>query len=84
MTAMVLKEARTIKRRQVLETGLIRFGDMSIGCILRNLSEIGAALDVGTQTGIPARFTLIVIREEKVYSCNVVWRRGGRIGVSFC
>jgi hypothetical protein len=83
MTAMVLKETRKIKRRQVLEIGLIRFGDISMGCILRNLSEMGAALDVGKQTGIPARFTLIVTRENKIYSCDVVWRRGGRLGVSF-
>jgi hypothetical protein len=33
---------------------------------------------------IPDQFTLIVVAEKKTYSCNVVWRKGHRIGVAFC
>jgi hypothetical protein len=49
MTIIDLAEARRAKRRQVLDMGLIRFGDMSVSCVLRDLSEVGAALDVGPQ-----------------------------------
>jgi hypothetical protein len=77
-------DARKKQRRRVLDTGLIRFGDMSISCAIRNVSKGGLALDVGLQVGIPDQFTLIVVAEKKTYSCNVVWRKGHRIGVAFC
>ena len=76
-------DARKHQRHRVLDTGLIRFGDMSISCSIRNVSKGGFALDVGSQAGIPDQFTLIVVAEKKIYSCNVVWRRGRRIGVAF-
>ena len=77
-------EARQSPRRRVLDTGLIRFGDYSVPCVLRNFSEIGAALDVGLQSFIPDNFTLIVVPKRRIISCNVIWRKGARIGVSFC
>lgn len=76
-------DARKNQRNRLLETGLIRFGDLSVCCVLRNLSEAGAALDVGPQSSIPDQFTLIVVPKKKIYSCNVIWRKGTRIGVSF-
>lgn len=76
-------EVRRKPRRRVLDTGLIRFGELSACCILRNFSENGAALDVGPGNFIPDHFTLIVVRKKKIHSCSVVWRKGTRIGVSF-
>jgi hypothetical protein len=84
MSATEATEARKTCRERVLEAGLIRFGDLSVCCALRNISETGAALDIGVQKFVPDRFTLIVVRKKKIYSCTVVWRKGGRVGVSFC
>jgi PilZ domain len=83
MTVIDFVEARKTRRRRVLDTGLIRFGDMSICCVVRNLSEAGAALDIGSHVGIPDQFTLIVVPQKKIYSCGVVWRKDRRIGVRF-
>jgi hypothetical protein len=47
------------------------------------MSEAGAALDIGSQIGIPDQFTLIVVPKKKIYSCTVVWRKERRIGVAF-
>jgi hypothetical protein len=71
------------ERRPVLDKGLIRFGDMSMSCVIHNLSKSGVALDIGSQVGIPDQFTLIDVAAKKIYSCNVVWRKGHRIGVAF-
>jgi hypothetical protein len=76
-------DARKNKRRAILDSGLIRFGDMSMSCVIHNLSNSGVALDVGPQVGIPDQFTLIDVAAKKIYSCNVVWRKGRRIGVAF-
>ena len=77
-------EVRRKPRRRLLELGLIRFGEYSVACVLRNFSEIGAALDVGVQDFIPDQFKLIIVPKTKIISCNVIWRKGSRIGVSFC
>src|SRR5258708_38301253 len=78
MTVIDFAEARKTKRLRVLDTGLIRFGDMSICCVVRNLSEAGAALDIGSQVGIPDLFTLIVVPQKK----NLFVRRGVAKGSS--
>jgi hypothetical protein len=83
MTVNAMKEARKTSRRRSLDPALIRFGDASASCVVRNLSEAGAALDIGAQVGIPDQFTLIVVPKKKIYSCSVVWRKARRIGVAF-
>ena len=82
--ATAYTETRKTPRRKVLDSGLIRFGDLSVPCVIRNLSEIGAALDAAPQNFVPDQFTLIVVRKKKIYSCTVIWRKGARVGVSFC
>lgn len=84
MTVVDEAETRKTKRQRVLAMALIRFGDMSISCTVRNISEEGAALDIGRQLGIPDCFTLIVTTQiRKRFSCSVVWRDKRRIGVVF-
>jgi hypothetical protein len=83
MKIIDLHDARTTQRRPALEIGLIRFGDISASCVLRNVSEGGAALDIGSQVGIADQFTLVVLLQKKIYSCNVIWRKERRIGVHF-
>lgn len=77
-------EARKSPRRRVLDTGLIRFGEFSVSCVIRNFSEIGAALDASPQAFILDQFTLIVVRKKKIYSSPAIWQKGTRVGVSFC
>ena len=83
MTVIDLTEARNARRSRVMDLGLVRFGEMSVGCVIRNLTDEGAALDVGPQSDIPDQFTLIVMAKKKIYSCNIVWRKNRRIGVAF-
>jgi hypothetical protein len=49
MTIIEQAEARKTSRRRVLDTGLIRFGDLSACCVIRNLSTAGAALESGAR-----------------------------------
>jgi PilZ domain len=76
-------EARKSSRPRVLDMALIRFGEMSVGCVIRNLTDEGAALDVGTQSEIPDQFTLVLVAQKKIHSCTIIWRKNRRIGVSF-
>jgi hypothetical protein len=74
-------EHRTAPRHRVLKGGRIQFGNSSIDCTVRNLSESGAALDVASPLGIPAEFTLAT--DDRQRPCRVVWRKEKRIGVAF-
>ena len=55
----------------------------AIGCILKNLSATGAALEFVSTLDIPDRFTLFVQAEQLKQPCHVVWRKEKRIGVAF-
>ena len=56
-------DARKAQRRRILDTGLIRFADLSISCPIHNASSGGLALDVGSQDDIPDKFKLFVVAE---------------------
>jgi len=64
-----------------LKAGSIQFAGGAIDCVVRNVSETGAALEVVSPLYIPDRFTLIVQTDLLTRPCHVVWRKQGRIGV---
>jgi PilZ domain len=76
-----MDEHRIASRQRVLKRGSIEFGGGAIDCMVRNISATGAALDVASQLGIPAQFTLVT--DGNHLPCRVVWRKEKRIGVAF-
>ena len=78
-----MDEKRTVPRHRKLKAGTIEFGGGAIDCTVRNLSEIGAAIDVVTPLFIPDRFTLHVPTENLKKRCRIIWRKEKRIGVAF-
>ena len=55
----------------------------AIDCIIRNMSDTGAELEVENPVGIPDDFTLLIRPEIIKRNCQVVWRTKRRIGVRF-
>jgi hypothetical protein len=78
-----MDEKRTVPRHRKLKAGTIEFGGGGIDCIVRNMSETGAALEVVTPLFIPDRFTLFVPSDNFKKPCHIVWRKEKRIGVAF-
>ena len=76
-------ETRIAFRHRVSKAATIEFGGDAIDCVVRNLSITGAALEVSSQLGIPATFTLVVPGDALHLPCAVVWRKDYRIGVHF-
>src|ERR1044071_9712094 len=82
--AMVDVERRKVPRHRTLKAGLIAFNRAgTIECRVRNLSPIGACLDVASQIGIPDEFTLLVEHEQLKKKCRVIWRNPTRLSVEF-
>jgi hypothetical protein len=76
-------ETRVAFRHRVSKAAKIEFGGNAIDCIVRNLSTTGAALEVSSKIGIPAKFTLVIPGDALHLPCAVVWRTEYRIGVHF-
>ena len=58
-------------------------GAPGIPCTLENISDGGAGLRFETNIMLPPVFTLSVPSEKIDRRCEVMWRDGNRIGVSF-
>jgi PilZ domain len=63
--------------------GTIEFNGGAIDCVLRNLSDTGAALEVASPLGIPAALNLLISGQRTTYPCEVRWRKENRIGAAF-
>jgi hypothetical protein len=61
----------------------IEFSGGAIDCVVRNLSDTGAALEVASPLGIPQAFNLLISGDRTTYQCEVRWRKENRIGVAF-
>ncbi|MCC8977266.1 PilZ domain-containing protein [Bradyrhizobium acaciae] len=80
---IVVPDRRRSVRNPSLDNALIRFGDLSLCCLVRDITEHGAALKADEPpSSLPDQFTLIV-PPSKTYTCSVVWREGDWVGVVF-
>ena len=79
-----MEEKRKSQRQRLLKGGTIMFGRAAgIDCVVRNLSETGACLEIASPLGIPDAFTLVISKDNMQWPCNVAWRSARRIGVCF-
>ena len=79
-----MDERRKLLRHRTLKAGLISFNRAAtINCRVRNLSLVGACLEVASQVGIPDDFTLLIESDQAKHPCHVVWRTATRMGVEF-
>ncbi len=78
-------ERRNAPRIDLHMDGSIRITDQSapLVCGVRNLSEIGARVQVESANHVPDIFWLHLEHEGFSAKCNVVWRTGRELGVIF-
>ncbi len=63
---------------------LIIEGNAPRGCVLSDISDTGARIDVETVDELPDRFTLLLSGNGSPRrNCRVVWRQPTQIGVDF-
>jgi hypothetical protein len=78
-----LESNRAAPRQRTLKAGTIEFSGGVIDCVVRNISETGAALEVASPMGIPTEFNLMISGNIAKRPCRVVWVKDKRIGVTF-
>ena len=53
-------------------------------CVLSNISMRGGEITISPDVALSKQFTLLLTEDGKIRrGCNVVWRAGERVGVSF-
>lgn len=79
-----MDDRRRQTRSRTFKSGTISLGAVSVDCLIRNLSKIGACLELkGSSATLPDDFKLIIKPESLFRTCKVMWRDGHRIGVAF-
>jgi hypothetical protein len=80
-----MEEKRKDRRTRVLKGGKIVFNQRlsSFDCIVRNLSDGGACLQLASPIGFPTTFELTLDGGRVLQPCRVVWHAVDRIGVAF-
>ena len=54
-----------------------------VDCIIRNMSDVGVCIDIGSGLVPQDSFHLVIKPEFLTRHCRVVWRRQQKIGVQF-
>ncbi|MBR1216161.1 PilZ domain-containing protein [Bradyrhizobium sp. JYMT SZCCT0180] len=76
-------ERRTTPRHEVHRTGTIEFAGETVNCTIRNISPMGAALEVARACSIPHEITLRMADGHLRQHCYVIWRKPTCVGVTF-
>lgn len=80
-----MQERRHQDRQRTLKSGKIVFNNKRsvIDCLIRNLSDSGACLQVNSANGIPKRFELQIDGMGNSRPCRMVWETDTRLGIEF-
>jgi hypothetical protein len=77
------EDKRDSPRYRVMKPGTIGFDGSGVDCLVCNVSQSGAAIEVKGHIDIPESFNLMVASERINKNCRVVWRKYQRLGVAF-
>lgn len=79
MNKRVHERSLTLKTAKILPDR----ATAAIDCAVLNISEGGCCILAVHDGKIPDVFDLAIDHEDSLRACNVVWRNGDRLGVSF-
>lgn len=80
-----MTDRRSHPRRRTFKGGKLTFnkGLSVLDCIIRDLSDDGASLELESTIGVPETFELLIAPDRVRRRCKVMWRSQRYVGVSF-
>jgi diguanylate cyclase (GGDEF)-like protein len=80
-----MSEQKSIPPGRTLLAGRVisNFGQSSIDCVVRRISDHGATITVESPLGIPPHFHLLIPGEGAPRPCKRVWQSGEELGLEF-
>lgn len=76
-------DGRDAPRRRTLIAAKIRYGAVGVDCIIRNISDTGAKVEVSESIVLPARFEIAIPQKNVIHQAELRWRRGSETGIAF-
>jgi diguanylate cyclase (GGDEF)-like protein len=82
---MAMSEHRSMPKGRTLLAGKVtsNFGQSTIDCVVRRLSDHGATISVESPLGIPRHFQLVITDEGIPRPCKVAWQSDKELGLEF-
>ncbi len=79
------KDKRKSRRRPMRYTAWVELNPRDLhGCVLSDISDTGARIDVEDSKTVPDQFLLLLSGNAKAKRiCRVVWRKPRQVGVKF-
>jgi hypothetical protein len=79
------KDKRKMRRRPLRYSAWMALdGEKLHGCVLSDISDSGARLDVEDSSALPERFMLLLSGTGSARrKCRVIWRAPAQVGVAF-
>lgn len=79
------KEKRKSVRRPIRYTAWVALdGGVLHNCVMFDVSDSGARIDIDDSNKIPDKFTLLLVSNGSARrNCHVVWRNPHQVGVTF-
>lgn len=59
------------------------YGQSTIDCVVRRISDDGASVEVENSLGIPELFHLLIVGEGNPRPCKLVWQSDKQLGLTF-
>lgn len=79
-----MEDLRDSKRQRTYKGGRINAERLpGMDCVVRNLSDTGACLEIDSAVIPVNEFNLVIKPEYLTRRCQVAWRRPQKIGVRF-
>jgi hypothetical protein len=79
-----MQERRKVTRTRVLKGAKMLPGKFSvIDCVIQNLTNRGAGLEVQSANDLPERLDLTLDAGHSTRQCRLVWRKLNTAGVEF-
>lgn len=79
-----MQDRRANARDKVLFGGRAEVDATStMNCVVRNLSENGACVEVDRHMRVPDEISLTIARRGRSYLARVIWRQANRLGLAF-
>ena len=84
-TKVPAEDLRRSVRVRTFLAGRVVFheGAYSYDCIVRDMSEGGARIEIPEARMMPRRFYFLTSKEELAYDCELVWRTRMMAGIKF-
>lgn len=79
-----MHDRRSQRRHKILKEGRVVLGDnLSVSCVVRDISPAGARLEFEAPAGLPGEFGLLIVSADLTIPAALTWQRRFEAGIRF-